>query len=49
MEFVVAMVTLAKVDRDAYRLLRAEAWDMAAANHARKSAAEREIWARSAS
>lgn len=49
MAFVVAMGKLATEDRERYRELRAEAWEMVRQNHERKSPDDLERWQRNAS
>ncbi|HVY79863.1 MAG TPA: hypothetical protein VG994_02685 [Steroidobacteraceae bacterium] len=43
------MLELATLDRDAYREIRAEAWERVVANHGRKSPEEIEAWKKRAS
>lgn len=47
--FVVAMGRLGRSDREQYRQLRQEAWDLVQENHRQQSAEQREKWHRNAS
>lgn len=49
LDLVVVLVRIGRDDRELYRKLRAEAWEMVQENHRRLSAEEREIWLRGAS
>lgn len=49
MEFVVEMARIAREDRDLYRKLRAEAWDLVKRNHEKQNDDQRAAWLRSAS
>lgn len=48
-EWLCLMLELAAIDRDAYREIRAEAWERVAKNHAAKSPDEIDAWKRQAS
>lgn len=47
--WVTTMVQIAARDRDAYRRLRAEAWRLVAAAHAKQTAEQRAEWTSNAS
>lgn len=49
MEFVAWMARIGQEDRELYRKLRAEAWEMVRQNHERKSDEERSRWLGNAS
>ena len=49
LEFVLVLGRLGRTDREGYRQLRQEAWDLIQENHTQKSAEERLIWCRNAS
>jgi hypothetical protein len=49
MEFVTWMSRLAREDRELYRELRQEAWDMVQRNHAQHTSEQRSRWLGNAS
>ena len=49
MAFVVAMGRLGRSDRDRYRQLRQEAWELVQENHRSQTPEQREKWNRNAS
>lgn len=49
LDLVVVLARISVRDRDLYRQLRAEAWEMVQRNHRELTADEREIWLRGAS
>lgn len=49
LEFVAWMARLGREDRDLYRLMRKEAWDLVQANHAAKDAQQLDQWRRGSS
>lgn len=49
LDFVAVMARIGRDNRDLYRQLRAEAWEMVRRNHEKRSAKQLEVWKRNAS